>query len=357
MNLKKLGDIDIFSRVSGKDKALITRQLATMLSSGLAIDQAFKILNVQTKNKKLTVAYSAIIHDLEQGNSLSFALSRNTSIFDPVFIAIVRSGENSGKLDKVLDQLADRMEMTDDFNGKIKAALYYPVFVVITMIVIVILMMVYILPQLKMVFTDNNIPLPWTTQFILWVSDVTVKYWYIELVIVIAVGVGLFYFLKSRRGVKLVDKLKIKTPVFKDLFVLIYMARFCRTMSMLIQAGIPIMETIAISADVIQNYIYVESLKNIVSQVERGIPISVPMSRDKNFPVMVSQMILVGEQTGKMSVVLTKLAEYYEKETDNRIKGISSLIEPILIVIMGLGVGFLVISVIWPIYSIAQTGF
>lgn len=349
--------INLFSNISSKEKALMTRQLATMLGSGLAIDQAFKILNIQTRNKFLAQAFAAIIYDLEQGNNLSFALSKHKKIFDPVFIAIVRSGESSGKLDKVLEQLADRLELTEDFNNKIKAAFYYPVFVVCTMIVIIVLMLVYIIPQLKEVFTENELPLPFTTRTIIWLSNFTINYWYIELIIFIFLVVAGYYFFKSPRGIKFWDKTKITAPIFKDLFVLIYMARFCRTMSMLIQSGIPIMETIAISADVIQNHLYVDSLKVVVSQVERGIPMSVPMSRDKNFPIMVSQMILVGEQTGKMSLVLDKLAGYYERETDAKIKGLASLIEPILIIILGMGVAFIVFSIIWPIYSIAQTGF
>jgi len=345
-----------YSRVSNKDKALIARQLATMLGSGLSVDQAFKILNVQVKNKTLSNAFNAIINDLEQGNSLSFALNRQKRIFDPVFVAIVRSGENSGKLDKVLDQLAIRLELADDFNSKIKGAMYYPGFVLFTMFVIIILMMVFIVPQLKTVFEDSNIPLPTITAFIIWLSDFTRHWGWIELIVVILLAIGGYIFIKSREGGSTWDRVKINLPIFRELYILIYMTRFCQTMSMLIQAGLPIMETLAISADVIQNRVYTESLKNVVSQVERGIPISVPLSKDPNFPIMVSQMILVGEQTGKMSQVLSKLAEYYEKESDAKIKTVSSLIEPALIVFIGIGVGFLVFSIIYPIYSIAQTG-
>ncbi len=349
--------MNLFSRVSGKDKALITRQTATMLGAGLAVDQAFKILNVQTKNRALSAAYATIIYDLEQGNSLSFALARHKKIFDPVYIAIVRSGENSGKLDKVLDQMADRMELSEDFNSKIRGAMYYPAFLLGTMFVIFIIMIVYVIPQLKGVFSDIGVELPITTRMILWFSDFSIKYWWAEATLIILIVTGTYFFLKSKEGGSRWDQIKIQLPMFRELFILIYMARFCRTMSMLTSAGLPIMETIAISADVIQNQAFSKSLKDVTAQVERGIPMSVPLSKDKKFPIMVSQMILVGEQTGKMSQVLIKLAEYYEKETDNRIKSLSSLVEPVLIVIIGIGVAFLVFSLIWPIYSIAETGF
>lgn len=347
----------IFSKVSVKEKALLARQLATMLSSGLAIDQSFKILSTQTRSQVLKKAYATIVGDLEQGNNLAFALSRHRDVFDPVFIAIVRSGESSGKLDVVLSQLADRLEQSDDFNSKVKAALYYPIFIICTMIVIVVLMMVYIVPQLKEVFEENDIELPWTTKLIIALSNFTVHYWWLELIVLILLVTGFILLIRSREGGSWWDRTKIHLPIVAELYSLIYMARFCRTMSMLLSAGIPIMETIAITADVIQNRIYTDSLKNIAAQVERGIPMSVPMQKDRNFPPIVSEMMMVGEQTGKVGPIMTKLADYYEKETDTKIKGLSGLIEPVIIVIIGIGVGFLVFSVIYPIYSIAQTGF
>lgn len=348
---------EIFSRVTTKDKAMLARQLATMLSSGIAIDQSFKILASQTPRAGLKRSFQTIVADLEQGNNLAFSLSKHRNIFDPVFIAIVRSGESSGKLDVVLDQLAERLEQSDDFNSKIKAALYYPLFIILTMIVIVVLMMIYIIPQLKTVFEDNGLTLPWTTKLIISVSNFTVQYWWVELIVAAILGVALILFLRSTEGGNYWDRIKIKIPIVSQLFKLIYMARFCRTMSMLLQAGLPIMETIAITADVIQNHVFTVSLKAIAAQVERGIPMSVPMQKDKHYPVLVSEMVMVGEQTGKMGQILTKLADYYERETATMIKGLSSLIEPVIIVIVGAGVGFLVFSIIWPIYGIAQTGF
>ena len=348
---------EIFSRVTTKDKAMLARQLATMLSSGIAIDQSFKILASQTPRAGLKRSFQAIVTDLEQGNNLAFSLSKHRNIFDPVFIAIVRSGESSGKLNVVLDQLAERLEQSDDFNSKIKAALYYPIFIILTMIAIVVLMMIYIIPQLKTVFEDNGLTLPWTTKLIISVSNFTVQYWWIELIVVAVLGVAIILLLRSTEGGNYWDRIKIKLPIVNQLFKLIYMARFCRTMSMLLQAGLPIMETIAITADVIQNHVFTVSLKAIAAQVERGIPMSVPMQKDKHYPTLVSEMVMVGEQTGKMGQILTKLADYYERETATMIKGLSSLIEPVIIVIVGAGVGFLVFSIIWPIYGIAQTGF
>lgn len=359
MSLSKALNVNIpfLTHVSSKDKALLARQLATMLSSGLDVAQAFKILASQTTKRLLKTTYIAVIMDLEQGNSLSFALARHKLVFDPVFVAIVRSGESSGKLDKVLDQLALRLEQSEDFNAKIKSALYYPVFVVATMFLIVILMMIYVIPQLKEVFADNDFSLPWTTQLILSISTFTVNYWWLEIIVLLILVMALMIFLRTKEGGSVWDNLKIKIPLINDMYELLYMSRFCRTMSMMLSSGIPIMEAIAITADVIQNRVYTRSLQAVAMQVERGIPMSVPLQKDKNFPQIVSQMVMVGEQTGKMSITLSKLAEYYEKETENKVKGLSALIEPVLIVLMGIGVGFLAFSIIWPIYSFAQKGF
>lgn len=335
----------------------MSRQLATMLGAGLAIDQSFKVLNAQTQNDYLKKVFTQVISDLEQGQALSNAMARFPKVFDPVFIAVVRSGESSGQLDKVLLQLADRLEMDQDFETKIRTAMFYPAFVLFAMVAIIVIMMIYVVPQLKTVFTEINATLPWTTLVVVALSDFTVKYWWLELIGLIIISFVLFVFFRSEKGGSLWDFIKIKIPVFKDLFIEIYMARFCRTMSMLIKAGLPIMETLAISADVVQNRVYTHSFRIIAGQVERGIPMSVPMQRDKNFPIIVSQMVMVGEQTGKLENVLTKMADYYETETNAMIKGIAGLIEPMVIVIIGVGVGFLVYSIISPIYSIAQTGF
>ena len=350
-------NMELFSRVTLKDKIFLARQLAVMLGAGLPIDQAFKIINLQTKKQILKRTYNQILKDLEAGESLSFAISKHRRVFDPVFIAIVRSGESTGQIDKVLGQLADRMEITYDFNSKLRGALIYPIFVVVVMLVIVYLMMIFVVPSLTEVFADLGSELPWTTRAIIAVSRFSQKFWWVELIIFAFIGVGLFFYFRSKSGGSAWDRFKIKCPGVKELFIMAYMARFSRTMAILIKAGIPIMETLAVTADILQNRIYNNSLRQVAAQVERGIPMSVPLGKDPYFPILVSQMIIVGEQTGKMEVVLDKLAEFYEKEVDGIVKSVASLIEPILIVIIGLGVGFLVFSIIYPIYSIARTGF
>ena len=348
---------ELFSRITLKDKIFLARQLSVMLGAGLPIDQCFKIINLQTRKQILKRIYAEILKDLEEGKSLSFAIAKHRKAFDPVFIAVVRSGESTGQLDKVLGQLADRMETTYDFNSKVRGAMVYPIFVVVTMIIIIYLMMIFVVPSLSTVFADLGSELPWSTRAIIAVSRFTQHYWWLELILFAIIGIALFFVFKSYRDGSAWDRIKIKLPGLKNLFTMVYMARFAGTMSMLIKAGIPIMETLAVTADVLQNRIYNESLRKVAMQVERGIPMSVPLEKDPFFPVLVPQMILVGEQTGKMEIVLEKLAEFYQKEVDSLTKTVASMIEPILIVIIGFGVGFLLFSIIYPIYSIARIGF
>lgn len=348
-------DIVIFSRVSSKEKVFFARQLAVMISSGVAIDNAINLVKLQTKNKAFQNVLGAIYRDVQAGEKLSLALSKHPKVFDEVFVAVVASGEVSGKLDKVLTHQADRMEEMLAFNSKVRAALAYPAFVVVVMIAVVVLMMVKVIPVLKTVFDEAGAKLPWSTRMIVGLSDFLVKWWWLVLIIVIIVAGGAFaIFRYTRKGKFTWDVIKLKAPIVKFIAYDIYMARFARTVAMLITSGIPIIETIKITARAMNNRVYIRIMKNVITQVERGVPMSVPLSKEKDFPILVPQMVMVGEQTGKLEVLMEKLADYYENEVDTKIKTLANLIEPVTIVIVGVGVGFLIYSILYPIYSLVN---
>jgi type IV pilus assembly protein PilC len=350
-----LKDIVLFSRVTNKEKFFFCRQLSVMISGGIPLDNAINLVRSQTKNVAFKNILEQVYKDLERGEALSGALAKYPRVFDDVFIAIVSSGEATGKLEKVLDNLAVRMETTNDFQSKVKSALAYPVFIVIAMIGVIVLMMLKIVPILKTVFEDAGLQLPWTTRLIIAVSDFTVTYWWAILIVVIGlVASGWIFFTQTRTGRFTWDWLKLKTPLVNFVASDMYMARFCRSLGMLISAGVPIIETLKITARSLNNRIYVRIIKNVISQVERGVPISVPLEKAKEFPPLVPQMIMVGEQTGKLELLMDKTADYYEREIDNKIKTITNLIEPVTIVIVGFGVGFLVYSILYPIYGLVQ---
>lgn len=326
-----------------------------MISGGIPLDNAINLVKEQTKNAAFKKILDQVYKDLEKGESLSVSLAKFPKIFDDVFIAIVSSGEATGKLDKVLENLAVRMETMDSFSSKVKSALAYPIFIIVAMIAVIILMMVKIIPVLKSVFEDAGMKLPWTTRAIIAISNFTIAYWWILVIVVAALVVlGWFIFKMTRPGRYAWDVIRLKTPLIKYISYDIYMARFCRSLGMLIAAGIPIIETLKITARSLNNRVYIRIIKDVIAQVERGVPISAPLSKSKEFPALVPQMIMVGEQTGKLETLMDKTGDYFEEEIDNKMKTITNLIEPVTIVIVGLGVGFLVYSILYPIYSLVQ---
>lgn len=345
---------NFFKHVSVKDKAFLTRQLATMLNSGLTLDKALRVIIAQVKNTFLKQTIEIVLEDLEGGVSFSQALRKHPKVFDRVFVNVVISGEAVGKLAEVLVRLADQLEKEDGFMSKVKGALYYPIFIIITMGIMVGVMMVKVIPPLKEVFSELNSQLPWTTQTVINISDFVANNWLVSIIIIfVAIGL-LIYFFKTRQGKYLLDYSAVHYTA--GIGIDIYMARFSRTLSMLIQAGTPIIEAIDITSEVINNSIYQSVLKRVSGQVERGVPMSVQLEKSKDFPIIIPQMISVGEKTGEMSHVLENLAQYYEEESNNKVKGLTSLFEPVIIVLIGIAVAFMVISIIEPIYNIAQIG-
>lgn len=343
---------DFLKRVSSKDKAFIARQLATMLSSGLPISESLRVLRDQSRSAYLKSAFDDIVKLIEEGYSLSNSISHHPKVFNRVFVAVVRSGESSGKLETVLEQLAAQLENDTNFIGKIKGAMLYPAFILLAMIIVVILMGVKVIPQLKGIFLEAGSDLPLTTRMMIRISDFLVKYWWAVLLALIAAGIGLKMWLSSPSGKIFWDKLQLKIPggIIKS----VYMARFTRTMGMLIEAGLPIIEAIDIVAEVMDNAVYAQSLKETAGQVKRGVPMSRPLANDQNFPPIVSQVVNVGEQTGELDKILKKLADFYETDVNSKISGLSSLVEPMVMVVLGIGVAFIVFSILMPIYNISQ---
>lgn len=345
-------DLSFLTPITAKDKSFLARQLSTMIASGLALNKAMGILVTQEKNTKLKKVLQAVQTDIEEGASFSAAAAKHPDVFDSVFVNIVVSGETVGRLSEVLDHLADQMEQQASFTSKVRGAFAYPAFIFVAMIIVGAIMMVYIVPQLKQIFDEANATLPWSTQVIIALSIFLQNYWWAAIIgLIVTVVLGRVY-LKSRAGQRLFDSLKLKLP--GGLGVEIAMARLTGTLAMLIQAGTPIIEALNVTADVVDNILYRELLTNAVEQVKRGVPLSVPIASSPLFPTIVAQMTAVGEQTGQLDKILANLAAYYEGEVDQKLKDISSLLEPIIIVIIGVGVGFLVYSILVPIYSIAQ---
>lgn len=323
-----------------------------MLSSGIPLAEAIKVLQSESRNPVIQESLLEIVKDIEAGSSFSVAIERHPQLFNSVYVAVARSGEASGRLEEVLTQLADTIEKENMIVSRIRSAMIYPAFIILAMIAVAALMMVRVIPQLKSIFIESGAELPFSTRALISISDFMVNYWYAIIIVLVLAAIGLRIYLKTPTGILLINQLQARMPA--GISEGLYMGRFARTMSMLIRAGIPIIQSLDISAQVMNNLIYADSLHTAKTQVERGIPLSAPLQSNRFFPRIVSEMILVGEQTGKLDEILTKLADYYDEEMDAKIRGISSLIEPVIIVILGIAVAFLVISILMPIYNIAQ---
>lgn len=325
-----------------------------MLSAGLPLSQAMSILIKQTSNQFLKQSLENVLADIERGENFSTAISRNPKVFSELFIAMVRSGEATGKLDITLSRMADIMEDDYKLMSQIRTALYYPIFILLVMIVVVMIMLIKVVPQLKDIFTQGGAQLPATTRAIFALASGLAHWWWLILIIIIIlVTIGKFY-LSSPQGRDWYDSLILRIPFLNNLLKSIYINRFCRTLAMLVVGGVPIIQALGIVAEVMNNNVYKKTLKQAGTEVERGTALSTPISKNTYFPPIVSQMILVGEQTGRMADVLKKLGEYYETDTEEKVKGITSLFEPALIIIIGIGVGFVVYSIILPIYQMSQ---
>jgi len=346
-------NIPFLGGVSLRDKAVFVRQLATMLDAGISMVESFEVIITQTKNQRLAKVLTDIKEKVEGGMSLSKSFKDYPTIFRPVFVAVVSSGEETGKLPKVLLQLAKELEQEQDFSSKLWAALVYPIFVLSVLIIVVGIMMVFVIPQLTDIFAESGMSLPWTTQMLLAVSNFVARFWWLIILLLTGLGVALRYYLNTEPGRYFWSRFRLKVPIFRALVEEAAMVRFSRMMSLLLGTGVSILRAIKLTATSLDNILYRDVLTKAAAEVEKGVPLSTPLEKSGIFPVVVPQMIKVGEQSGQVSEILGKLARYYQQESESRIKAVSSLVEPVVLVILGLGVGFVVFSIIIPIYQIS----
>ena len=341
-------------RVTPRDVTTFTRQLSTMINAGLPITEALLILRSQSKGSMGKIV-AQITADVEAGESLSGGLGKHPKIFSPTYVALVKSGEVGGVMDAVLARLADNMEKQQEFGGKVKGALISPAIIVIGMVVVSLVMMIFVIPRLTSLYSEFNATLPLPTRILIGISGFLINYWYIMLALL---GIGLYLFSLYRAtkiGRRKTDELIFRVPVFGELQRQVILTELTRTLALMVGAGVSILEALNITADVVGNTVISEALKDAAKQVEKGFPISFSFARHPEaFPFILSQMVAVGEETGKMDEVLTKISHIFEVESDEKVKGLTSAIEPLVMVLLGLGVGFLVIAVILPIYNLTS---
>ena len=345
--------LDKLNRVTSKDLVIMTRQMSTMLNAGLPLAQVLATVAEQSQSRALKNIMSDVLSQVNGGGAFSDALAKYPDVFSQFYVAIVRAGETSGKLDTSLQRLADQLEHDADMLSKIKGAMVYPAIVLTVIIGVVIYMLVTLVPQVKHLYDDMHKTLPIQTQILQAVAGFLMQYWYITL---LAIGIFIFFFGRWKRttgGRKSIDALKLNAPMFKDLIRKLYMARFSRTMQTWVQAGVSILESLRISSDSVNNVLVHDDITAAMGPVKNGKSTSEALSgRDYILP-FVPEMIKIGENSGSIDTMLGKVADYYDKEVDNTIKSISTLIEPVLMVVMAIMIGFIVAAVLLPIYQLS----
>jgi len=341
-------------RISGKDITLFARQLATMITAGLTLGQALALLVKQSKRGPFRSVLEAVQNDVQDGFSFSSALAKFPNVFSNVLVSAVKSGEATGKLEDVLKQLSTSMEKEQKLRSKLKGAMIYPSFIVVAMIGAFIVMVTKIVPQLKDMFTDSGKALPAQTQFLLNLSDFLVTKGWLAALMVIGTIVLVRYYIGTASGKRTVSFLSLKIPGVKDIVEQNNMAHFGRLLSMLLSSGVPMVDALRMLRESYNNVLYQDSLAVTIAEVERGVPMSVPLSRDARIPLLAAQMVAVGEQTGKMDEIMMRMADYYESEVDAKVAGISTLIEPLVLLMIGIGVAWLVFAILVPVYSISS---
>lgn len=344
----------MFDRVKFEDIVNFTRQLATMITAGLPLTEALSILQQQSK-PALRKVVSLILKEIEGGSSLADAMQKQEgTVFSRVYVALIRAGEAAGVLDTILKRLADNLEKQREFRAKTKSALIYPAIVIIAMMVVGFIMMTVVVPKLTSMYADFGAELPLPTQILISISDLFVKFWYIIILLTIGGVFGIRSWKKTEQGARTFDGLLLKVPVIGVLLRQITLTEFTRTISLLLSAGISLLTALDIVADAMDNVLYREAVRVVAKDVEKGMSLADAIQKNVLFPPLLGQMVSVGEQTGKLDEVVLKISTFYESETEHAVKNLTTAIEPIIMVVLGVGVGFIMIAIIMPIYNLTS---
>ncbi|MDQ6776668.1 MAG: type II secretion system F family protein [Actinomycetota bacterium] len=346
-------NIELFSRVKAKDLAVMTRQLSTMVSSGMSILRALYVLEAQTESKKLKESIGAVRRDVEAGLQLSDSLARHPKVFSPLYVSMVKAGETGGVLDGCLLRVADQLEKDASLRRQIRAATIYPVIVISFAVIVLLALVAFLIPVFEGVFKQFGGKLPALSQFMVDFSHLINRQWYVVIVVLGGLVTGFIYLKRSKWGRPRWDAFKLRIPLkIGDVVQKVCIARWSRTFSSLVSAGVPIMHSIEITGRTAGNAVIEESMASVIANVKAGGTISDPLKSSKVFPSMVAHMVGVGEETGALDSMLSKIADFYEDEVEAAVKAMTSILEPAMILLVGGIVGVIVISMYLPLFSV-----
>ena len=347
--------IPFIGGVKKRDIVIFSRQLAVLFRAKVPLISAMKTLVRQAGNPFLKETLTNITKDVEGGMALSRAISKHPKVFDNFYLNMVKTGEYSGSLDETFEYLANHLEREYEFESKVRGAMIYPAFVLVVFLVIMILMLTFVIPHLTTILKEANADIPFTTKIIMGISDAFINFWWVFLIIFLGAIGAFVYYQDTKEGRLYIDWVKIKIPIFGSLFQKIYLARFSESLGTLIVGGLPITQAIEVTSEVIGNVVYKDIMTMAAEEVKKGSMISGVLKSREEIPAFVSEMVAVGEESGRLDYVLENISKFYQKEVATVLDNITTLIEPVLIVFLGIGVAILVAAVILPIYNAVQT--
>jgi len=346
---------NLIGSVSVYEKITFTRNLGGMIQAGLSLRRSLDVLEKQTKNKKFKIIINSLCKDIDEGDSLSESLSKFPKVFSGLFVSMVKAGEESGSLAESLKEIRSNLEKVYKLNKRIKGALIYPIIVVSAVVITGILMFIYVVPTLTKVFKDLNVELPKTTKLVITLSDFLSENTTLAFLILIAFIIFITFLFKSKKTKIFIDFIILRLPIIGVIAKEVNSARTARTLSSLLSSGVDMTKALSITGNVLQNIYYKKILKNAEDSVKQGIPLSKSFKESgKLYPIMVGEMVEVGEETGNLAKMFLDIAIFYEEEVDNKTQNLSTIIEPVMMIIIGIAVGFFAVSMITPLYGVLE---
>lgn len=346
---------NFFERVKMMDIMIFTRQFATLLSSQVPVGESLRSLYAQTTRPVLKEIITEIASDVDSGFSLSQALGRHPGVFSEFYVNMVKSAEVTGRLSEILDFLADYLEKQSILVGKLRNALIYPAFVIGLFIVVVFVMMTMVLPQMMPIFTESKVALPLATRVVIGISGFLSGYWWVMLIVAAVTAILFIDYMQTAEGKAIVDEISLRLPIFGTLFQFLYLARFAESTKVLIQGGLTIPQAVEISSHTIGNYVYRDILHETAQNIRKGQLLSQALKDAPYFPPLVGQLIAVGESTGRLEVLLSKISDYYGRQVDDKVGNLVELIQPALLVVIGVMVAGLFAAILLPLYNLTNS--
>ncbi len=341
------------ARIKTKDLVIFSRQLAVMSSATLPLVQALRILEKQTANPKLRVIVSEIADEVEGGAKLSASMQKYPNVFSDFYINMITSGETSGKLDDVLNYLADEQEKNYDLTSRIKGAMIYPAFILSGLLIVGAVMLIYVVPKLTAVLEEAGTELPLSTKILIGTSHFLAGYWLILLLGIVGLVVLFYSFVRTPRGKHIWHNVQLRIPIVGIIYKHIYLVRFTRSMHTLIVGGVPLTKALQIVSGVVGSAVYENLIRLTIKEVEDGNSIATIFQNSNVMPVMMSQMMIVGEKTGRLEEIFSRLSDFYAREVNNLVSNLVTLLEPMIMLVMGVAVGFMVSSILLPMYRLS----